>query len=130
MLGSNDGAAWNVLHNISDAGSWTNDTRHFKLPAIPPPFSFFRMAVNRVGQFDDAGLQNSVTIEVWDLFHKIISEDSFFVEAAEHPPNSVRLHSASFVDHYLQARNNPVDLRQEVTGDLSSRNATIFQFAT
>jgi hypothetical protein len=129
VLGSNDGTAWTLVHNQTNVNNWNSAIKTFK-PPISPAFRYFRLAVSRVGNYDNnsAAWQEYVNVVDWELIAAATTEDSFFVEADS--ASSVRLQSVKFPNNYLRVNGGLLQVRREASEDTAFRNASLFQIAT
>ena len=126
LFGSNDGTTWSLLYSeINSLAVWNTD-RRFSSIWNRSAFSYFRLSIQRVGNFESSTDQNSIQISL-DLFGSATGSDSLaFIASSVEYPGAVRMESFKYPGYYLRQLNSSVQFRKEFANDGGFKNDSSF----
>ena len=127
LLGSNDGSSWQTVFWEVNATNYLNsDPRRYTNIWNRNSFSYFRMSIQRVGNYDSGSGQDSVQLSL-DLYGSSTgSESSVFMTTSFEYPGAVRFESFKYPGYYLRSQNNSLQFRKDLVNDIGFKNDSAF----
>lgn len=127
LLGSNDGSTWQtVFWEVNATNYWNSDPRRYTNIWNRNAYSYFRLSVQRVGNYDSSSGQDSVQLSM-DLYGSSTGSDSsVFMTSSFEYPGAARFESFKYPGYYLRSQNNTLQFRKDLFNDTAFKNDSAF----